>query len=99
MAGGQAPQLQVEADLVKAIRETGRTPVQRNTFYEPINVWEPQTVTSAGKSHAQKSAVLEKNLAAAWSRNVLHCPPEQVPGMMRHARGAANQRLSVLFLC
>jgi len=63
MAGGQAPQLQAEADLVKAIRETGRTPVQRNTFYEPIKVWAPQTVTGAGESHAQKSAVLEKNLA------------------------------------
>jgi len=65
MAGGQAPQLQAEADLVKAIRETGRTPVQRNTFYEPIKVWEPQTATGAGEAHAQKSAVLEKNLATA----------------------------------
>jgi len=63
MAGGQAPQLQAEADLVKAIRETGRTPVQRNTFYEPIKVWAPQTATSAGEAHTQKSAVLEKNLA------------------------------------
>jgi aminodeoxyfutalosine synthase len=63
MAGGQAPQLQAEADLVKAIRETGRTPVQRNTFYEPIKVWAPQTATGAGEAHAQKSAVLEKNLA------------------------------------
>ena len=84
---------------MNARRETGRTPVQRNTFYEPIKVWEAQTATSAGESHAKKSAVLEKNLATAWSRNVLHCPPEQVPGMMRHACGAANQRLSVLFLC
>jgi aminodeoxyfutalosine synthase len=65
MAGGQAPQLQAEADLVRAIRETGRTPVQRNTFYEPIKVWEPQTVTGAGEANAQKSAVLEKNLATA----------------------------------
>src|SRR5258705_10867040 len=36
MAGGQAPQLQAAADLGKASRETGRTPVQRNPFYEPI---------------------------------------------------------------
>jgi len=63
MAGGQAPQLQAEADLVKAIRETGRTPVQRNTFYEPIKVWEPNTTTGAGSNGGQKSAVLEKNLA------------------------------------
>lgn len=36
MAGAQSPQLQTERDLVRAIREAGRTPVQRNTFYESI---------------------------------------------------------------
>ena len=30
---------------MKAIREAGRTPVQRNTFYEPIKVWEDATTT------------------------------------------------------
>src|SRR5258708_15508674 len=40
MAGAKSPQLQTEADMVKAIRETGRTPVQRNTFYEPIKTWD-----------------------------------------------------------
>jgi 2-iminoacetate synthase ThiH len=25
-----------EADLIRAIREAGRQPVQRNTFYEPL---------------------------------------------------------------
>src|SRR5580704_17726327 len=40
MAGAQTPQQQTEAALVKAIHEAGRTPVQRNTFYEPIKVWE-----------------------------------------------------------
>ena len=39
MAGAKSPQAQKEADMVKAIREVGRTPVQRNTFYEPIKVW------------------------------------------------------------
>lgn len=38
MAGTKSPQMQAEKDLIKAIRETGRTPVQRNTFYEPIKV-------------------------------------------------------------
>ena len=38
MAGGGQPQLQTEAEMVKAIREAGRTPVQRNTFYEPVKV-------------------------------------------------------------
>ena len=36
MAGAQSPQLQTEAEMVKAIREVGRVPVQRNTFYEPV---------------------------------------------------------------
>jgi aminodeoxyfutalosine synthase len=40
MAGARSPQLQTEADLLKAIRETGRTPIQRNTFYEPIKIWD-----------------------------------------------------------
>ena len=40
MAGATSPQLQTEADMIKAIREAGRTPVQRNTFYEPIKILE-----------------------------------------------------------
>src|SRR5436309_3963706 len=40
MAGAKSPQLQTEAEMVKAIRETGRTPVQRGTFDEPIKVWD-----------------------------------------------------------
>ncbi len=42
MAGTKAPQMQAEKDLIKAIREAGRTPVQRNTFYEPIKVHAPE---------------------------------------------------------
>jgi aminodeoxyfutalosine synthase len=40
MAGARSPQLQTELEMIKAIRETGRTPVQRNTFYEAIKVWD-----------------------------------------------------------
>jgi aminodeoxyfutalosine synthase len=40
MAGAMSPQLQTERELVKAIRESGRIPVQRDTFYEPIRVWD-----------------------------------------------------------
>ena len=36
-----------------------------NNFYEQLKVWVPQTATGAGEAHAQKSAVLEKNLATA----------------------------------
>jgi aminodeoxyfutalosine synthase len=39
MAGAGSPQARTEAELVKSIREAGKTPVQRNTFYEPIRVW------------------------------------------------------------
>jgi aminodeoxyfutalosine synthase len=38
MAGATTPQQQTEAAMVKAIREAGFTPVQRNTFYEPIRI-------------------------------------------------------------
>ena len=38
MAGATTPQVQTEAEMIKAIREAGRTPVQRNTFYEPIKI-------------------------------------------------------------
>lgn len=41
MAGAKSPQLQTEAEMVKAIREAGRVPVQRNTFYEPVKEWGP----------------------------------------------------------
>jgi aminodeoxyfutalosine synthase len=40
MAGATSPQGRTEAELVKAIREAGFVPVQRNTFYEPIRVWD-----------------------------------------------------------
>jgi len=36
MAGAQTPKGQTRGNLERAIREAGREPVQRNTFYEPI---------------------------------------------------------------
>jgi aminodeoxyfutalosine synthase len=39
MAGASTPQLQTELEMVQAIREAGRIPVQRNTFYEPLKTW------------------------------------------------------------
>src|SRR5579862_1653064 len=64
MAGAQSPQLQTEADMIKAIREAGRVPVQRNTFYEPIKLSEGR-VTSESEGSADESLVLRKNLATA----------------------------------
>lgn len=61
MAGSSTPQLQTEAAMIKAIREAGRTPVQRNTFYEPL-----KTVTAANGDVAsanRASKILEANLA------------------------------------
>jgi aminodeoxyfutalosine synthase len=40
MAGATSPQLQTEAEMIRAIRETGLTPVQRDTFYQPIRILE-----------------------------------------------------------
>jgi aminodeoxyfutalosine synthase len=65
MAGATSPQLQTEAEMVKAIREAGRTPVQRNSFYEPIRVWEGAPVAGDGEQVPGKSKVLEDNLATA----------------------------------
>ena len=64
MAGATSPQLQTEAAMLKAIREAGRTPVQRDTFYEPIRVLEdaPAVETTENSGH---SKVLEDNLATA----------------------------------
>ncbi len=64
MAGAQSPQLQTEAEMIKAIREAGRTPVQRNTFYEPLRVRDDAVLA---ETHADPQAlgVLEKNLASA----------------------------------
>ncbi len=38
MAGATSPQMTTEKELVKAIREAGREPVQRNTFYQPLKM-------------------------------------------------------------
>jgi aminodeoxyfutalosine synthase len=65
MAGAKSPQLQTEAEMVKAIREAGRTPVQRNTFYEPIKVWDSSLTATEAEPPASKSKVLEDNLATA----------------------------------
>lgn len=69
MAGAKSPQLQTERELVKAIREAGRIPVQRDTFYQPIRVWDgPSTngdtpVLSGGD--ASEDRVRETQLASA----------------------------------
>ena len=65
MAGATSPQLQTEAEMIKAIREAGRTPVQRNTFYEPIKVWESLQTATEVEPPTNKSNVLEDNLATA----------------------------------
>jgi len=64
MAGSKTPQLQTEAEMVKAIREAGREPVQRSTFYEPIKVWDAPMPAEPADDNA-RSKVLEGNLATA----------------------------------
>jgi aminodeoxyfutalosine synthase len=64
MAGAKTPQLQTEADMVKAIREAGQIPMQRNTFYEPIKVWK-EAAQTMDDLNVNPSKVLEGNLATA----------------------------------
>jgi aminodeoxyfutalosine synthase len=64
MAGALTPQLQTEAEMVKAIREVGRIPVQRDTFYKPLKVWDAAPMAQ-GSDGPGLSKVLEDNLASA----------------------------------
>ena len=48
MAGAKTPQQQTIAAMEKAIREAGRDPMQRNTFYERIES------TGSRKPHAEE---------------------------------------------
>ena len=64
MAGAKSPQLQTEAEMIKVIREAGYVPVQRNTFYEPIKVWD-SPLSAPVEPDGQRSNLLENNLATA----------------------------------
>ncbi len=64
MAGAKTPQVTAEAELVKAIRETGREPVQRDTFYEPVKVWGDGPPATPPEP-AGPADMLERNLASA----------------------------------
>jgi aminodeoxyfutalosine synthase len=64
MAGADSPQVQTEGAMLKAIREAGRIPVQRNTFYEVVRVFDKET-GDVPSADGGKSRVLENNLASA----------------------------------
>lgn len=64
MAGARSPQLQPEAEMIKAIRETGRVPVQRDTFYEPIRVHESGGVPASSPAQGA-SKVLDSRFPGA----------------------------------
>jgi aminodeoxyfutalosine synthase len=64
MAGATVPQHQTEAAMIKAIREAGRVPVQRNTFYEPLKVWDEAGATPC-QPNPEPTKILEANLATA----------------------------------
>jgi hypothetical protein len=50
--------------MLKAIREAGRIPVQRNTFYQPLKVW-PNESAAALESAGSPQEILKENLATA----------------------------------
>jgi aminodeoxyfutalosine synthase len=64
MAGATSPQLQTQSEMLKAIREAGRQPVQRNTFYEPAQI-EGIDPKEVDHQDGAASPILEKNLASA----------------------------------
>ncbi len=67
MAGARTPQLQAERQLVRAIREAGRVPVQRDMFYQPIRVWDdtdPESVALEAGGDASGQRVAETEAAA-----------------------------------
>ena len=64
MAGATSPQSQTEANMIKAIREAGREPVQRNTFYE-ILADKQNGAAEEIKTAAAKPKALESNLATS----------------------------------
>jgi aminodeoxyfutalosine synthase len=64
MAGATSPQLQTEAEMIKSIREAGRTPVQRNSFYEPIKVL-PDSVSGGNSDNRASTDEYRENLATA----------------------------------
>ena len=74
MAGATSPQQQPEAAMIRAIREAGRVPVQRDTFYQPLGVLDDAVSVAAAVEHrapeetgpassSRRSEVLERNLA------------------------------------
>ena len=65
MAGAKSPQLQTEAEMVKAIREVGRVPVQRNTFYEPVKEWPAGGAKIEARPNVPQPINLPKNLVQA----------------------------------
>ena len=54
----------IQGDMIKPIHEAGRTPVPRNTFYEPVKVLE-NTRTPETAENPARSTILESNLATA----------------------------------
>ena len=65
MAGAKSPQLQTEAEMVKAIREVGRVPVQRNTFYDAVKEWAAVAEKTKPAASTAKGQALGSNLASA----------------------------------
>ena len=51
--------------FMKTIREAGCAAVQRNTFHEPIEVWDAAPTATEAEPPLGKSKVLEDNLATA----------------------------------
>jgi aminodeoxyfutalosine synthase len=64
MAGGGSPQCQSEKEMIEVIGQAGYVPVQRDTFYQPIKVWEEDELT-AGREGRGPRVERQPSLASA----------------------------------
>ncbi|MDE3098079.1 MAG: aminofutalosine synthase MqnE [Verrucomicrobiota bacterium] len=67
MAGAASPQWQTQTGMINAIREAGRDPTQRNTFYEPVknpgDCRDGPPGAAEPSNDSSRSGLLEENLA------------------------------------
>ncbi len=73
MAGATSPQHQTAEAMVRAIREAGREPVQRDTYYEAVNSKEHLRATDESQGGA-RSELLKRDLATGYGG---HDPGQQ----------------------
>ena len=69
--------------MIKAIREAGRIPVQRNTFYEPLRVLETAPTATEAEARSSKSKLFHlASLAGGWNATIGGTPSMGIPTVL-----------------